>query len=209
MTCGVSRVSAAGFRGITMLALACLLPWPTPAHAEWQTVETIRTYAVAGTTGPALYASIGERGPKDASGRRAIAHTNFKLTWTRRYELQGDSCVLASAQPKLVITYVLPKAAARLPAGIATNWQRFVAGVEAHERVHGKMIKDLMREIETATVGLTVAADPQCRKIRAEMTRRLTAISAAHQQRNRDFDKVELSNGGNVHQLILALVNGQ
>jgi len=32
-------------------------------------------------------------------------------------------------------------------------------------------------------------------------------IFPAHQQRNRDFDKVELGDGGNVQQLILQLVN--
>jgi predicted secreted Zn-dependent protease len=189
------------------LATACLSQWP--AHAEWRAVETVRTYAVTGMSGPELYASIGERGPKDAGGRRAIAHTNFKLTWTRTYEVQHDSCVLTSARPKLTITYVLPKPAKRLPAALEANWDRFAAGVAAHERVHGDMIRDLVREIESATAGLSAPADPQCRKIRAEMTRRLSAISAAHRKRNREFDEVELSKGGNVHQLILALVNGR
>ena len=36
----------------------------------------------------------------------------------------------------------------------------------------------------------------------------LKALSEEQRARSRDFDKVEMSNGGNVHRLILALVNG-
>ena len=40
------------------------------------------------------------------------------------------------------------------------------------------------------------------------MTMRLGALSQAQRQQSRDFDRTELSEGGNIHQLILALVNG-
>lgn len=189
--------------------LGGLMLLPMSAHAEWQAVEAVKTYFISGKSGPELYASIGERGPKVAGDQRAIAHTSFKLTWTRKYETQGDACILVSARPKLIITYTLPKPAEKLPEEMRRNWQTFIAGVGAHERVHGDMIKDLVRQIEAATIGLSIPADPKCRKIRIEMTKRLSAISAAHQRRNSDFDKVELSNGGNIHQLILKLVNGQ
>ena len=78
----------------------------------------------------------------------------------------------------------------------------------AHERVHGDFIKDMVREIEAATVGLTMADDPGCKKIRAHMTDMLSGISLAQRRKSSEFDRVELSNGGNVHQLILNLVNG-
>ena len=83
------------------------------ARAEWQAIEKVEPYAVAGTTGPALYASIGKRGPKAGSGR-AIAYTNFKLTWSRKYVPKGNDCTLVSARPKLIITYTLPEPAERL-----------------------------------------------------------------------------------------------
>jgi predicted secreted Zn-dependent protease len=40
------------------------------------------------------------------------------------------------------------------------------------------------------------------------MTKRLGALSNAQRQQSRDFDRAELSDGGQVHQLILDLVNG-
>lgn len=177
-------------------------------RAEWQAVEKVQTYSIAGQSGLELYASIGERGPKVGGLTRAIAHTSFKLTWRRKYETQGESCVLASAVPKLAITYTLPKPAKPLPAPIRERWETFIAGVHRHELVHGDLIKDMVKKIEAATVGLTVAADPECRKIKTELTRRLGELSRLQRRQSLDFDRAELSDGGNVHQLILRLVNG-
>ncbi|APG88185.1 hypothetical protein SAMCCGM7_pC0989 (plasmid) [Sinorhizobium americanum CCGM7] len=193
--------------GRLFILLACLGSLPSPANADWQAVEKVKNYAIAGQSGPELYASIGERGPK-LGPTRAIAHTSFKLTWSRKYEPQGDACVLVSALPKLAITYTLPKPAKPLPAGTREHWEAFIDGVHRHEMVHGDFIKDMVKKIEAATVGLTVPADPHCRKIKTEMTKRLGALSNAQRQQSQDFDRAELSDGGKVHQLILNLVNG-
>lgn len=178
------------------------------AQAEWQAVEKVRTYAITGQTGAELYASIGESGPKAGIGR-AIAHTNFKLTWTRKYEPQGDACVLVSARPKLVITYTLPKPAGQLPAHTRKPWETFLDGVRRHEAVHGDIIEEMVRAIEAMSVGLSVPNDPGCRQIRTELTKRLGELSRAQRLKSREFDQVELSEGGNVRQLILQLVNGR
>lgn len=188
--------------------VACTLSVSSFAHAEWQAVEKTRTYAISGQTGAELYASIGERGPKVGGLVRAIAHTDFKLTWTRKYEPQGGGCTLVTAKPKLIITYTLPKPSKPLDGAMAQNWETFIAAVRRHELVHGDFIKDLVKAIEATSVGLSVDADPNCRKIRTELTRRLGELSVAQRQRSRDFDRVELSSGGNIHQLILNLVNG-
>lgn len=194
------------FRWPAILA-ACSLATTVPAKGEWQAVEQVKTYAIAGQSGMELYQSIGERGPKVGVGR-AIAFTDFKLTWTRKYEPRGDTCVLATARPKLIITYMLPKPAKTLPPSTQAKWDVFITGVRAHERIHGDYIKDLVKQIELVSVGLAVADDPNCKKIRKVLTSHLGELSRAHRQRSSDFDRAELSNGGNVHQLILQLVNG-
>jgi predicted secreted Zn-dependent protease len=180
---------------------------PVMARADWQAVEKIQNYPIAGKTPPELYASIGERGPSIGNGIRVIAHTNFKLTWTRKYETQGDTCTLVSVVPKLIITYTVPKPAEQLAPPIARRWEIFIAGVRAHERVHGAFIKEMVSKIETATAGLSVPDDPKCQKIRVELTRRLGDISKFRQKQDRDFDQVEMSKDGKIQQLILALVN--
>ena len=189
----------------SLLFVASLLA--SPARADWKPVEKVETYAIAGQTGPELYAAIGERGPLLGKGR-VIAHTNFKLTWTRDYRPKGNACVLVSARPKLIITYTLPKPAGPLPAAIQKNWEVFIAGLAAHEKVHGDTIVEMVRKIETVSVGLTVAGDPGCSKIRTELTRQLAEISLAQRQASRDFDRVEFGPGGNLQKLVLAFVNG-
>ncbi|MER9583196.1 DUF922 domain-containing Zn-dependent protease [Mesorhizobium sp. M0276] len=189
------------------LSITALIALPLVAHADWKPVEKVETYAISGQSGPELYRSIGENGPK-LGITRAIAHTNFKLTWTRDYQARAGACVLATARPKLIITYTLPSPSAPLPPAIQKNWEVFIAGVSAHEKVHGAEIVDMVRKIEAATVGLSVTDDPKCSKIRTEMTKRLSDLSQAQRQASRDFDRVELGQGGNLQKLILALVNG-
>lgn len=178
------------------------------AQAEWQAVERIETYSIRGTTGAELYASIGKNGPLVGGKIRAIAHTRFKLTWSRKYERKANACALVTAHPKLIIIFTFPKPANALPAPTKKNWETFIAGLRDHERVHADSIVDLVRDIEAATVGLLVEDDPGCRKIKSEMKRRLSAISQAQKQRSRQFDQAEMGDGGNVRNLVLGLVNG-
>lgn len=173
---------------------------------DWQASERVEPYTVQGTTGLEIYQSIGERGPKLGIAR-VIAHTGFKLTWTRKYERQGDACVITVNRPKLIITYTLPKLKSKLSEPLKGRWDTFIAGVTAHEKIHGDFIKDMVKQIEAMSVGMTVENDPNCQKIRPQLQARLGELSDAQRARSRDFDKVELSDGGNVHQLILQLVD--
>ena len=193
--------------GILFFLLAASL-LASPARADWKPVEKVETYAISGQTGPELYASIGEAGPLLGKGR-VIAHTNFKLTWTRDYKPQGDACVLRSARPKLIITYTLPKPAGPLAPAVQRSWETFAAGLAAHEKVHGAAIVEMVRKIEAISVGMTVAGDPGCSKIRTELTRQLAEISLAQRQASRDFDKVEFGPGGNLRQLVFNLMTGK
>ena len=186
--------------------IAVLLLTTSAAAEDWQAVERVEPYTVTGATGLEIYQSIGERGPKLGLAR-VIAHTGFKLTWTRRYERQGNACTITVNRPKLVITYTLPKLKTTLSGPMKSRWDTFLSGVTAHEKVHGDFIRDMVREIEAISVGMTVENDPDCKKIRPQLQARLGELSNAQRARSRDFDRVELSEGGNVHQLILQLVD--
>lgn len=205
---GVGFAARGGY-GVAMrnmiFALAASTMLMAAQARAWDAIEKVETYAVTGQTALDLYRSIGERGPK-AGVTRAIAVTTFKLTWTRDYQVREGACVLASAKPKLLITTTLPKPSGKLPSALAARWRIFVDGITRHEAVHGDMIEELVRAIEAQTIGLTVADDPACKKIRAEMTRRLSALSLAQRAGSRDFDRVEMSEGGAVHRLITAFL---
>lgn len=188
---------------VLIASLAAALP---AAAQEWQATEKVEHYKVNGTSPMALYQSIGERGPKLSLGR-VIAHTTFKLTWQRDYQQQGTACVLATAKPKLVITYTLPKPAQKLPADVAAKWQAFYDGIVEHEKLHGQFMKDLTQQIQDVSIGLRDENDPGCKKVRAALQAQLKPISDAHVARHSGYDQVEMSPGGAVHQLILAFLN--
>nr|WP_244616268.1 DUF922 domain-containing protein [Rhizobium sp. RU20A] len=174
--------------------------------ASWTAKEVVSTYAIDGATGIDLYRSIGEKGPA-IGPTRAIAHTTFKLTWRRDYQRRGRDCVLASAVPKLIITYTLPKPRRALTGAVAARWKTFIDGIAAHERVHGADIVAMVEAIERESVGLTATNDPDCKKIRTDLTERLGRLSNEQRAKSRAFDAVEMSAGGNVQRLILALVD--
>lgn len=178
---------------------------PASALAEWQAVERVETYAIDGQTGLELYRSIGENGPATGIGR-TIAHTSFDLTWRRDYQPRDGGCVLAEARPNLVITYRLPKPSGPLPPTVERLWKTFIDGVAAHERVHGQQIKEMVQAAVDISVGLTVPGDHDCSKIRKELLKYLIALAEEQRRQSTEFDRVEMREGGNVHQLILALI---
>jgi predicted secreted Zn-dependent protease len=193
-----------------MAATICALLWTVPAFAaDWTAKEQVKPYKVSGATGIELYEAIGAKGPL-LGGSRTIATTTFDLKWRRDYQPQPDgSCRLVSAIPFLTIIYVWPEAARKLAEPTASLWKRFIDGSRKHERVPGDHMREMTQRILDTTVGLTVADDPGCKKIRQEMQIPLAAASDEQRQRSREFDQVEMSDGGNVHQLLLGLVNGR
>jgi predicted secreted Zn-dependent protease len=169
-----------------------------PAQAaDWQPRELVR-----------LYASIGESGPLIGT-TRTIALTSWELKWSRTYEPQGNACALVSAKPFLIITTTLPKPKAKLNDPAARLWKTFIDGIAAHEKVHAADIRAMTDGIISATVGLTIQNDPQCKLIRAEVLKLVSAANEGYKAKSRAFDRAEMADGGNVHALILGLVNGR
>lgn len=192
-----------------VLLVAMAAAWAPAAAADWTATEQVKPYKVSGRTGIALYESIGARGPLLGGSSRAIAATTFDLKWRRDYQPQPDgSCRLVDAIPFLTIVYSWPEPSQKLAEPTASLWKTFIEGIRRHERVHGEHMREMTQRILDTTVGLTVADDPKCEKIRQEILKPLAAASEEQRRRSRDFDKAEMSDGGNVHQLILGLVNG-
>lgn len=199
--------SRVGFYVATLTACVTALIATTPATAK--TIEQEKPYAITGTTGAELYASIGQNGPEvGRNGGRVIAHTFFKLTWRRNYVPENGGCTLKSATPTLIITYTLPKPANALPPPVQKRWDIFIEGLRRHEKVHGDHIKAMLARIEQTTIGVSVANDPGCQKIRQQIQKPLSDASIAQRQQSRDFDRVEMGAGGEIQRLILELVNG-
>jgi predicted secreted Zn-dependent protease len=71
------------------------------------------------------------------------------------------------------------------------------------------MIREMLSQLRASIADIAIADDANCRKAKREMTRRVEEATRAHKERSRAFDRVELSDGGTVHGLVMALVNGR
>ncbi len=191
----------------TLILASILVYSPTALAADWKAIERTKLYPVRGSTGPELYASIGEQGPT-IGNTRSIAQTSWELKWSRKYETQGSACVLSAVKPFLTITYTLPKPSAKLSAPMSALWKRFIVGIETHEKVHGQDIISMVDEIIAATQGLRVEGDQECKVIRDRVLSLVKTANENYKAKSRAFDQVEMTDGGNVHKLILGLVNG-
>lgn len=184
------------------------LLWATHSFASERVTEKVVAYPVSGNTAAALYQSIGENGPLISNNVRTIAHTNFTLTWQRTYKKDDGNCTLIAAKPKLVITYTIPKPLQKLPQPVAQSWQKFITGIQQHEHMHGYFIKEMVRNIELETVGMSIEHDPKCIKFKAELDKKLSVLFQEQRQKGRDLDRADMKSGGTIHQLILNFLNG-
>lgn len=161
---------------------------------------------VDGSTGMALYRSIGVKGPKLSTGTRTIAYTDWSLKWGRDYVPDGSACRLKAVRPFLEITYKLPKARAKLAGETKRKWDTFVAGMAAHEKVHGELLHQMTEEVIRDTLNFRMDNDPKCRTIRAEVKRLALDAYARYRTASRDFDKAEMAEGGNIRKLVFGLI---
>ncbi|MEO1745611.1 MAG: DUF922 domain-containing protein [Pseudomonadota bacterium] len=197
------------FLRVCIAVFCAILVAPSAGAADWAPTERVDHYSISGTTPHALYQSIGERGPKTSVGSRAIAVTEWDLRWRRDYQRRGEGCVVASALPFLTITYKLPKPASALSGDARRRWSTFSAGIVAHEDVHGVLLRAMTDTIIRETVGLSTANDDgNCNALRARVLEKVAAAYDGYRRDSNAFDRIEMSPGGNVQQLVLGLLNG-
>ncbi len=67
----------------------------------------------------------------------------------------------------------------------------------------------MVKRIEATTIGFTVDDDPKCTKIREAIKEPLSQASLAQRRQSREFDRVEMGEGGPIRRLILGLLNGE
>ena len=93
-----------------------------------------------------------------------------------------------------------------LPTETAARWRVFIAGIRAHEAVHGRYVEEMAEEIYDATVGFRQQNDPGCKAIRDAIQAPLKAAYARYKAKNAAFERSEMAPGGNIHRLIADLV---
>ena len=107
----------------------------TPALAAPQITETTKTYNVSETTARGLRSEMRNKGPKGFWG-----YTRWDIRWTR-------GCRVSAR-----IVYTLPQHSNpdALPDRTRRAFDRMVANLEAHERLHGRNGINAAHEISRA-----------------------------------------------------------
>jgi predicted secreted Zn-dependent protease len=185
---------------------ACVSGLSGAAVAGVHISEKTQNYAIAGKTGMALVDAMDRRGPKHGLLTRAIAQTGYSVSWQIEWGETRDACRVKRVDGQLAITYTYPRVAGSMPADLNGKWSRFMAGVRKHEGTHADLARQMARAAERSVASLTIRNDPNCRKSRAEVKRRMAAIYADYEARQLRFDAKEHREGGNVERLIGALV---
>lgn len=189
--------------GIWLAAAVCLAA--TAASADVKVKTKVVNYTISGKTGDALLDQMDRRGPKHGFLTRAIAQTGYSVDWAVDWREKAGACRVANVEATLSITYNYPKIAGSLPPDVARRWARFMTGVRKHEETHGRIARQMLTAAEKSVAGLSTRNDRGCRKTQAEVKKRVERIYAEYEARQRTFDRIEHSDGGNVEKLVLRL----
>ena len=184
----------------------CLSLLAGAASAEVRVTEKTGSYAISGRSGAALLDAMDRRGPKHGFLTRAIAQTRYAMSWRIEWGESSRSCRVRRLDGTLAITYTYPRVTGRLPGGLHRKWSRFLAGVQKHEQVHGRLARQMARAAEKSVGRIEVANDPGCRKARLEAKRQMSAVYADYEARQLGFDSKEHRSGGPVEHLIEELI---
>lgn len=192
-----------------LMAIGALCSFASEASAGTKVLVKTRTYAITGTTGAALIEAMDRKGPKRGFMTHAIALTAYSVDWDLDAGQANGVCSLRRANGTLNLFYTFPHVASPIPPTLQKRWNRFFAGVRAHEETHGRIAKEMMRVAEKSIQGLKFADDRQCYKTRREARRRIEVAYAEYEAKQNAFDAREHGDGGHVEHLIAALMAKQ
>lgn len=190
----------------SLAVLAVVGTPPGVAMAGSKVITHIRTYDIEGESGKALIEAMDKSGPKHGFLTRAIAQTSYTVDWNFDLKAKADVCHLRAANAKLDMTYMYPRVTTPMSSALRKRWQRFFAGVRAHEETHGRIARQGVAAGERAVADLAIANDPHCVKTQREAQRRVDAIYDEYEAKQVAFDQREHREGGHVEALVAKLV---
>lgn len=190
--------------------LTCLIVIGTlcapEAWAGTRAIVQTRTYDIKGSSGTAFIEAMDSKGPKHGFMTHAIATTAYTVDWDLGGGQDNAFCRLRRVNGTLNLFYTFPRVGSPMTPALKRRWNRFFAGVRAHEQTHGRIAREMMRATERSIAGLRVANDPSCDRTRREARLRIKTVYAEYEARQNAFDRREHSDGGHVEHLIAALI---
>lgn len=192
------------FFAACIVGAACTVA--TSAAAGVKVAVKTTHYEISGKSGQALVAAMDRKGPKHGFLTRAIAQTQYKVSWELEWAEKDGNCRVRKANGDLAITYVYPKVSNRLDGALGKRWTQFLNGVRKHEEVHGSIARQMVAAAEKAIRGVATKNDRGCSRIRREVAKRVNAIYSQYEAKQIRFDKGEHKEGGNVEKMLFKLL---
>ncbi len=187
-------------------ALLCAFAGATAALAKPKIAIETKYYEVTGKTGDEVLRAINRKGPRHGFLVRAIAQTQYTLSYGYEMVQTSKGCSIERAEVKLEIVYVYPKLAGNSSRNLSARWKRFMTGVRKHEEVHGKLAEQMAAATEKALMSTYVSGKRGCDRIRSVAKRNADRVFKQYEREQIAFDKNEHRDNGNVDKLVLALV---
>lgn len=176
------------------------------AHARPKISVKTKHYDVRGKTGAEVLRQINRKGPRHGFLVRAIAQTQYSLSYGYESVQTSKGCRINKARVKMEIVYVYPKLDGKVSGRLATRWKSFLKGVRKHEEVHGKLARQMAAATEKTLLSTRVSGKRGCRKIKRVAKRNVDKVFKKYEQKQVAFDKKEHRDNGNVDKLIQKLI---
>lgn len=188
-----------------LTALLAVSATSISAHTRPKVKVTTSEYVVTGKTGKELMKQINRKGPRHGFLVRAIAQTQYTLSYGYEAEQLKTHCRVSKAWVELELNYVFPKLGNRVSADLASRWRRFMGGVRAHEEIHGKLATQMAAATERSMLETTIRGSRGCSKLRRTIQRQVKRIFDKYEATQRRFDREEHRKNGNVEALVSGL----
>jgi predicted secreted Zn-dependent protease len=202
-----SATEGSVLRIITVISvLLCAFSFAVTAQAKPKIAIKTKFYEVKGKDGEEVLRNINRKGPRHGFLVRAIAQTQYTLSYGYDTVQSSQGCSVTKAEVKMDIVYVFPKLAGKNSRHLNTRWKQFMAGVQKHEETHGSLARQMASATEKALLSTHVSGKRGCGQIKNVAKRNVDKVFKIYERQQVAFDKKEHRDNGNVEKLVTAFV---
>ncbi len=191
---------------LSVIAMA-LLP-VFQVQAKVTVSERVKYFKISGKTGKQLFKQIRRRAPAELRRKNWMAATyasyNFK---NMKIGVKGDRCVITSSNIHLKLTYHYPKWSGNKGSSknVRKHWDMFSKGLKRHEKVHGRIYREMLQAIDKEVRAIRGNSSDDCRRYVKAIERKITAIEKRYDRKQDAFDRKENQSRSQISKIETAL----
>ncbi|PIR39409.1 MAG: hypothetical protein COV35_02530 [Alphaproteobacteria bacterium CG11_big_fil_rev_8_21_14_0_20_39_49] len=146
-------------------------------------------YTVSGRTLDEIKQAISEQAPLKNDGNNFSALTKYDIGWNYTFDKSGKNCKIDTVTTSVVVTHNFPKLqnVDLLDMTTKTEWERYFASLQTHEKKHADLGIEAAGEIEKEIA--KIKTQSSCTKLAIEANNLARRIISDYQNKNIDYDK--------------------